>query len=87
MNKRMKILLLQMLTPLIAVLFAVLVSSLLILFIGKDPVEVFQTMIEFSFGRLDSIGAILFNATPLIFSGLSVAIGFRLGLFNIAKLQ
>ncbi len=83
MNKRIKILLLQMLTPLIAVLFAVLVSSLLILFIGKDPVEVFQTMIEFSFGRLDSIGAILFNATPLIFSGLSVAIGFRLGLFNI----
>lgn len=83
MNKRAKILLLQMLTPVIAVLFAVVVSSVLILFIGKDPLEVYQTMVEFSFGRLDSIGAILFNATPLIFSGLSVAVGFKLGLFNI----
>lgn len=83
MNKKMKILLLQTVTPVIAVLFAVLVSSALILFIGKDPLEVYQIMVEFSFGRVDSIGAILFNATPLIFSGLSVAIGFRLGLFNI----
>ena len=83
MNKSVKILLLQILTPVIAVLFAILVSSILIMFIGKDPLEVYQTMVEFSFSRLDSIGAILFNATPLIFSGLSVAVGFKLGLFNI----
>ena len=83
MNKKTKILLLQTVTPMIAVLFAVIVSSALILFIGKDPFEVYEIMLEFSFGRVDSIGAILFNATPLIFSGLSVAIGFRLGLFNI----
>ena len=83
MNKKTKILLLQTVTPMIAVLFAVIVSSALILFIGKDPFEVYEIMLEFSFGRVDSIGAILFNATPLIFSGLSVAVGFRLGLFNI----
>lgn len=83
MNKKMKILVLQFVTPLLAVSFAVLVSSLLILSIGKDPLEVYQIMVEFSFGRIDSVGAILFNATPLIFSGLSVAVGFRLGLFNI----
>lgn len=83
MNKKTKIVLLRLLTPVIAITFALLVSSLLILFIGKDPIEVYQTMVEFSFGRLDSLGAILFNATPLIFSGLAVAVSFRLGLFNI----
>jgi ABC-type uncharacterized transport system permease subunit len=83
MNKKTKILLLQFLTPVIAIVFALLVSSMLILFIGKNPIEVYLMMVEFSFGRLDSIGAILFNATPLIFSGLAVAVSFRLGLFNI----
>ena len=83
MNKKTKILLLQLLTPIIAIIFALLVSSMLILFIGKDPIEVYLTMVEFSFGRLDSIGAILFNATPLIFSALAVAVSFKLGLFNI----
>ena len=40
-------------------------------------------MLEFCFSRTDSIGAILFNATPLILSGLAVAVGFKVGLFNI----
>lgn len=83
MTKKTKILLLQFCTPLAAVLFAMLVSSLLIAGIGKNPLEVYWTMAEFSLGRIDSIGAILFNATPLIFSGLAVAVGFKLGLFNI----
>lgn len=83
MNKRTKILILQFLTPVIAVIFALFVSSLLFVLIGKDPVEVYLTMVEFSFGRIDSIGSILFNATPLIFSGLAVAVSFKLGLFNI----
>lgn len=83
MNKRTKIVILQFLTPIIAVIFALLVSSLLFLLIGKDPLEVYLTMAEFSFGRIDSVGSILFNATPLIFSGLAVAVSFKLGLFNI----
>ncbi len=83
MSKKTKILLLQILTPVIAVLFAVLLSSVLMIAIDKNPIEVYATMVEFSFGRMDSIAAILFNATPLIFSGLAVAVGFKLGLFNI----
>ncbi len=83
MNKKTKILCLQILTPLAAVLFAMIVSSFLMLAIDKNPLEVYATMVEFSFSRMDSMAAILFNATPLIFSGLSVAVGFRLGLFNI----
>lgn len=74
---------LQIATPLAATLVAVLISSVLFLAIGKNPLEVYQTMIEFSLGRTDSVAAILFNATPLIFAGLAVAVGFRAGLFNI----
>jgi len=83
MNKRFKIILLQLLTPIVAILFAIALSSILIVAIGKSPIEVYQTMIEFSLGRADSVGAILFNATPLIFSGLAVALSFKMGLFNI----
>ena len=35
------------------------------------------------FGNADAIAAVLFNATALILTGLSVAFAFRAGLFNI----
>jgi simple sugar transport system permease protein len=83
MNKKTKIIMLRIVTPIIAIAFAVLLSSFLMIAIGKNPLAVYQTMVDFSFGRMDSVAAILFNATPLIFSGLAVAISFKLGLFNI----
>lgn len=82
-NRKHKILLLQILTPVAAMLIAMALSAVLFVAIGKDPILVYRTMIEFSLGRTDSIAALLFNATPLIFSGLAVAAGFRAGLFNI----
>ncbi len=36
-----------------------------------------------SFGRGYGIGQTLFKATPLVFTGLAVALGFRTGVFNI----
>jgi len=69
--------------PLLAILFAMLVASVALVMIGKNPFEVYATMFTFSLARLDSVAAILYKATPLIFSGLAVGIGFRVGLFNI----
>lgn len=69
--------------PVVAVLCAALIGALVIAAIGKDPVRAYATMVRFSFRRLDSVAVILFRATPLIFSGLAVAVGFRAGLFNI----
>ena len=83
MNKRIKIRFLQVITPILAVLAALLLSSVPLLAIGKNPLLVYGTMLDFSLGRMDSIAAILFNATPLIFAGLAVAVGFKVGLFNI----
>jgi len=83
MKKDLKIRLLEVFSPIFAFIIAVLLSSLIILAINKNPIEVFYTMFKFSFRRIDSIAIILYNATPLIFSGLAVSIGFRVGLFNI----
>ncbi len=69
--------------PILAVLIAMAVASVALIVIGKNPLQVYATMFSFSFGRIDSVASILFKATPLIFSGLAVAVGFRVGLFNI----
>ena len=69
--------------PAAAVLLALAVGAAAIAAIGKSPWQAYATMLRFSFGRLDSVAIILFKATPLVFSGLAVAVGFRAGLFNI----
>lgn len=70
-------------TPFISVAIAVLVGSLVILAAGKDPVAAFSAMFRGSFGGVRQIGETLLRATPLVFTGLAVAYGFRSGLFNI----
>lgn len=75
--------LLEIAAPILAILLAMVVASVALIMIGKNPIEVYATMFSFAFGRIDSIASILYKATPLIFSGLAVAIGFRVGLFNI----
>jgi simple sugar transport system permease protein len=51
--------------------------------IGDNPFETYYQLIGNSFGSLNDIGYTLFIATPLIFTGLAVAVAFRCGLLNI----
>ncbi|MFC6906672.1 ABC transporter permease [Halalkalicoccus tibetensis] len=48
-----------------------------------NPVEVYWTMITGAFGSLGALGRTLQETTLLLFTGLSVAVAFRAGLFNI----
>jgi simple sugar transport system permease protein len=50
---------------------------------GENPVNVFTILIKSSFGSRYDLGLTLFYSTSLVFTGLSVAIAFRAGLFNI----
>jgi len=75
--------LLEKITPLIAVIFALLVGAIVILLIGEDPIFVYKTLFINAIGNRDGWGNVLFRATPLIFTGLTVAFAFRCGLFNI----
>lgn len=71
------------LIPFAAVLVAFLLGSLLIVAQGADPLIAFESLFKTSLGSLDGIGRTLGRATPLILAGLAVALGIRVGLFNI----
>ncbi|MGH9914814.1 MAG: ABC transporter permease, partial [Pyrinomonadaceae bacterium] len=69
--------------PFIAVVAAFAVGAIIILLIRDDPVQTYELLIGSALSWPDGIGYTLFYATPLIFTGLSVALAFRAGLFNI----
>ncbi len=69
--------------PALACVIAFLAGGVFIAAIGKDPLEVYGVFFSQTFGSWYGIGQVMFKATPLIFTGLSAAIGFRAGLFNI----
>jgi len=73
----------ETLWPLIAVLAAFIVGGIIILIIGDDPLAAYGWLLSSSFGSIKDIGWTLHYATPLIFTGLAVAVAFRCGLLNI----
>lgn len=79
----MKKLLLELTFPLVAVVFAFLAGGLIVLLMGDSPLAVYELILSSSFGSVDGICYTIFNATPLIFTGLAVAVAFKCGLLNI----
>ena len=74
---------LRILTPFASVIIALLIGSLFILASGHSPLLAFGALFQGSFGSQRAIGETLLRSTPLIFTGLALAYGFRSGLFNI----
>ncbi len=73
----------EILAPLAAVLAAFIIGGIIILLIGDNPLNAYSWLLSSSFGSAKDIGWTLFYATPLIFTGLAVAVAFRCGLLNI----
>ncbi|MBD0326467.1 MAG: ABC transporter permease [Pyrinomonadaceae bacterium] len=73
----------ELLFPLIAVVAAFIVGGIFILLVGDNPFKVYGLLIGSALSWPDGIGYTLFYATPLIFTGLAVAVAFRCGLLNI----
>ena len=71
--------------PLLAVLSAMIVGAVIIILTdGFGAVlPAYQALLKGAFGGWNSISETLLAATPLILAGLSVAVGFQAGLFNI----
>jgi simple sugar transport system permease protein len=69
--------------PLIAVAAALAAGAVFIAAIGEKPLEIYALLFREAFGTGYGLGQTLFRATPLLFSGLAVAVAFRAGLFNI----
>ncbi|MGW5666113.1 ABC transporter permease [Streptomyces sp. NPDC003758] len=68
--------------PVLAVVAALVVTALVILATGKNPGPAFNDMVTYGFAS-DSQVYILNKATTYYLAGVSVAIGFRMNLFNI----
>src|ERR1700738_1388161 len=73
----------EILFPLLAVLVAFVIGGIVVLLIGDSPIQTYRLLIGSAFSWPDGIGYPLFYATPLIFTGLAVAVAFRCGLLNI----
>jgi ABC-type uncharacterized transport system permease subunit len=71
------------LLPLLNLLLAILVSGLVVLMIGQNPITAIWAIITGAFGNGYNIGYTLYYATNFVFTGLAVAIAAHGGLFNI----
>ena len=71
------------LVPLISLVLAAVLSALVIIGIGEDPVAAFKLMVDGALMRSSGWGYTLYYATNFIFTGLAVAIAFHARLFNI----
>jgi general nucleoside transport system permease protein len=73
----------ELLFPLMAVACAFAVGAIVVLIIGDSPLQVYGLLLGSALSWPDGIGYTLFFATPLIFTGLAVAVALRGGLLNI----
>lgn len=70
-------------TILVALTVAALAGALLTIVVGQSPLEVYSRLILRTLGDEYSLGQVIFKSTPLIMTGLAVALAFHVGLFNI----
>jgi simple sugar transport system permease protein len=68
--------------PVLALVFSVLVTSLVLVANGNNPFSVFQSMIDYG-SQPRTLVLITNTATTYYLSALAVAVGFRMNLFNI----
>ncbi len=73
----------KVLPPAIALAFTVLIASLLAMIAGANPFSVLGLIIKGAFGSKFAMLETLNRATPLIFTGLAVAVAFRARFWNI----
>lgn len=73
----------EILWPVVAVVAAFVIGGIIILLLGDNPLTAYSLLLSSSFGSVKDVGWMLHYATPLIFTGLAVAVAFRCGLLNI----
>jgi general nucleoside transport system permease protein len=81
------------LVPVVSILLALLAGSILIIFSGLAtpggtidlglPIVAYLALLDGAVGRETAIVNTLVAATPMVFTGLAVGVGFKAGLFNI----
>ncbi|MEX0285365.1 MAG: ABC transporter permease [Paracoccaceae bacterium] len=71
------------LVPIISLILAAIISALVILMIGEDPIEAVNLMVTGALGSTYGWGYTLYYATNFMFTGLAFAVAFHAAMFNI----
>ncbi len=71
------------LIPIGAFLLALLIGTIMIAFLGVNPLIACQALLKGAFGSTNAIADTVVKATPLLFVGLGICIAFRAGVLNI----
>lgn len=66
-----------------AVVLALLTSGFFIMFLGHNPIDVYISMVEGSFGTLYRFRETVVKAVPLIITSLGILIAFKMKFWNI----
>lgn len=70
-------------TPLLILSGAFLTNGIIMFICAYNPIEAYFSAIELTFGTLSGLSETFVKATPYLMTGLSVAIAFRCGIWNI----
>ena len=72
-----------LLIPVLALVTSLALGALVMLLFGDDPILAYQGLFQGAFGSGRAWSSTIRKMIPLILTGLSVAVAFKAGLFNI----
>ena len=73
----------SLVAPVASVLCALLIGAIVIMASGFEPWVAYQALFQGAFGNVRALGNTLTRSTPIIFTGLAIAVAFKGGMFNI----
>ena len=82
-SEKLKSLLTNLSLSIASIIVALIVGSFFILLTEQSPATAYSALYDGAFGDFRAILNTLWRSTPLILTGLAVALPFRAGLFNI----
>ncbi|HBJ2623280.1 TPA: ABC transporter permease [Clostridium botulinum] len=83
MSKRCKNMRIGILNSILPVLLAFLIGGIVIAIIGENPIETYSVLIKKSLFTSDGFMNTLHYASPLILTGLAIAITFKANIYNM----
>ena len=72
-----------LLYPAMAIVATFVIAAVLVMIAGAEPLQVFALVLKGAVGSQFALVETLTRATPLIFTGLAIAVAFRAKLWNI----
>jgi len=81
--ERARAALLAGLRPVVVVAAALLIGMGVVLYTGQNPLPAYESLLIEPFRSWDTFSAVLFDAIPLVLTGLAATVAFRANVFNI----